>query len=115
MSIKTKIFAVALTALTLTGSVVATTSQAQAKPPEDLPQGVTIFQGGTCRDLDGVLRVNGGRVLTATGVAGSFPEAQQLSCRTAEAVQFEGKTFRRDIGWREASRQLAYSARGSSS
>ena len=32
MSIKTKIFAVALTALTLTGSVVATTSQAQAKP-----------------------------------------------------------------------------------
>jgi hypothetical protein len=32
MSIKTKIFAVALAALTLTGSVVATTSQAQAKP-----------------------------------------------------------------------------------
>jgi phosphoribosylamine--glycine ligase len=83
--------------------------------PEDLPQGVTIFQGGTARGADGVLRVNGGRVLTATGVAGSFPEAQQLSCRTAEAVQFEGKTFRRDIGWREASRQLAYSARGSSS
>ncbi|MDH2353912.1 hypothetical protein QCM77_37415 [Bradyrhizobium sp. SSUT18] len=33
MSIKTKIFAVALAALTLTGSVVATTSQAQAKQP----------------------------------------------------------------------------------
>jgi hypothetical protein len=32
MSIKTKIFAVALAALTLTGSVVATTSQAEAKP-----------------------------------------------------------------------------------
>ena len=83
--------------------------------PEDLPQGVTIFQAGTSRGSDGVLRVNGGRVLTVTGVAGSFPEAQQLSCHTAEAVQFEGKTFRRDIGWREASRQLAHSARGSSS
>lgn len=33
MSIKTKIFAVALAALTLTGSVVATTSQAEAKQP----------------------------------------------------------------------------------
>ncbi|TYO66510.1 hypothetical protein FXV83_11030 [Bradyrhizobium hipponense] len=32
MSIKTKIAAVALAALTLTGSVVATTSQAEAKP-----------------------------------------------------------------------------------
>jgi phosphoribosylamine---glycine ligase len=83
--------------------------------PEDLPQGVTIFQGGTSRGSDGVLRVSGGRVLTVTGVAGGFPEAQQLSSRTAEAVQFEGKTFRRDIGWREASRQLASSARGSSS
>ena len=83
--------------------------------PDELPEGVTIFQAGTSRGSDGVLRVNGGRVLTVTGLAGSFPEAQQLSCRTAEAVQFEGKTFRRDIGWREASRQLAHSARGSSS
>ena len=32
MSIKTRIAAVALAALTLTGSVVATTSQAEAKP-----------------------------------------------------------------------------------
>ena len=32
MSIKTKIAAVALAALTLTGSVVSTTSQAEAKP-----------------------------------------------------------------------------------
>ena len=32
MSIKTRIVAVALAALTLTGSVVATTSQAEAKP-----------------------------------------------------------------------------------
>jgi phosphoribosylamine---glycine ligase len=88
---------------------------APIKLPDELPEGVTIFQAGTSRGSDGVLRVNGGRVLTVTGLASSFPDAQQLSCRTAEAVQFEGKTFRRDIGWREASRQLAHSARGSSS
>jgi phosphoribosylamine-glycine ligase len=48
-----------------------------------------------------------------TGVGSSFPEAQQLSCHTAESILFEGKIFRRDIGWREAARQLALSHRGS--
>jgi len=30
-----------------------------------------------------------------------------LSRETAEAIEFEGKVFRRDIGWREAARQNA--------
>jgi phosphoribosylamine---glycine ligase len=68
------------------------------------PSGVTIFHAGTTRGSDGVLRVAGGRVLTATGVAPTFEEAQRLSREAAEAVQFEGKTFRRDIGWRETFR-----------
>lgn len=72
--------------------------------PEHQPSGVTIFHAGTTRAGDGVLRVSGGRVMTATGVAGTFEEAQRLSRQAAEAVQFDGKTFRRDIGWREAAR-----------
>ena len=68
------------------------------------PDGVTIFHAGTVRGQDGTLRVGGGRVLTATAVSASFPEAQRLSREAAEAVQFEGKIFRRDIGWREAAR-----------
>jgi phosphoribosylamine--glycine ligase len=72
--------------------------------PTRLPDGVTIFHSGTARGADGVLRVDGGRVLTATGVSVSFTEAQRLSGEVAEAVQFEGKIFRRDIGWREATR-----------
>ena len=44
------------------------------------------------------------RVLTVTAVAASFTEAQRLSREAAEAVRFEGKIFRRDIGWREAAR-----------
>ena len=39
-----------------------------------------------------------------TAVASSFPEAQRLSREAAQAVDFEGKVFRRDIGWREAER-----------
>jgi phosphoribosylamine---glycine ligase len=72
--------------------------------PEQLPPGVTVFQGGTVRDAEGVLRVAGGRVLNVTAVASTFVEAQRLSRETAEAVEFEGKVFRRDIGWREAAR-----------
>jgi len=73
--------------------------------PSRLPPGVTVFHAGTARGADGVLRVNGGRVLNVTAVAPSFAEAQRLSRETADAIQFEGKIFRRDIGWREARRR----------
>jgi phosphoribosylamine--glycine ligase len=72
--------------------------------PESLPEGVTIFHAGTRRSGDGVLRVEGGRVLTVTAVATTFREAQQLSRDTADAIEFDGKLFRADIGWREAAR-----------
>ncbi len=70
-----------------------------------MPEGVTIFQAGTARDAAGRLVVAGGRVLNATGVASSFAEAQRLSRTAAERIAFEGKIFRRDIGWREAKRR----------
>jgi phosphoribosylamine--glycine ligase len=72
--------------------------------PARLPDGVTVFHAGTTRDSGGVLRVAGGRVLNVTAVAGSFAEAQRLSREAAAAIRFEGKTWRRDIGWREAAR-----------
>ena len=53
---------------------------------------------------DGVLRVNGGRVLNVTAVAPTFAEAQRLSREAADAIGFEGKVWRGDIGWREAAR-----------
>jgi phosphoribosylamine---glycine ligase len=72
--------------------------------PESRADGVTVFHAGTTRGPDGVLRTSGGRVLTVTAVAASFPEAQRLSRKAAEEVRFEGKIFRGDIGWREARR-----------
>jgi phosphoribosylamine---glycine ligase len=79
-------------------------SGAEIELPATLPDGVTIFQAGTARDEDGRLRVKGGRVLNVTAVAPSFAEAQRLSREVAEAVRYEGKIYRRDIGWREAER-----------
>jgi phosphoribosylamine--glycine ligase len=77
---------------------------AEIHVPATLPPGVTVFHAGTARGADGVLRASGGRVLNVTAVAPSFAEAQRLSRETAEAIQFEGKIYRRDIGWREARR-----------
>jgi phosphoribosylamine--glycine ligase len=63
-----------------------------------------IFHAGTTRDAQGVLRANGGRVLSVTAVRAEFAEAQRASRELAESIQFEGKQFRSDIGWREAAR-----------
>jgi phosphoribosylamine--glycine ligase len=78
--------------------------------PQRLPEGVTVFHAGTSRDHDGTLRSVGGRVLTVTAMGASFTEAQRRSREASEAIQFEGKTFRRDIGWREAARLEEQSA-----
>ncbi|MDH5283320.1 MAG: phosphoribosylamine--glycine ligase, partial [Gemmatimonadota bacterium] len=73
--------------------------------PAQLPDGVTVFHAGTTRGEDGVLRGSGGRVLTVTAVAADFAGAQAASRAASEAIAFDGKVFRRDIGWREAARQ----------
>ena len=72
--------------------------------PDPLPEGVTVFHAGTQQDHKGRLRTNGGRVLAVTAVAPGFAQAQERSRAAAETIQFEGKQFRRDIGWREALR-----------
>jgi phosphoribosylamine---glycine ligase len=77
---------------------------AAVRIPEGLPEGVTVFHAGTARDQAGVLRTNGGRVLTITAVAPTFAEAQRRSREAAAAIEFAGKVWRRDIGWREAAR-----------
>lgn len=71
--------------------------------PTSLPEGVTIFHAGTSAEA-GLLKVSGGRVLNVTAVAPTFADAQSRSRAGAEAVQYQGKMYRRDIGWREAAR-----------
>lgn len=71
--------------------------------PDSLADGVTVFHAGT-REVDGGLVTSGGRVLAVTAVADSFEEARESSRRGAAAIDFPGRQFRRDIGWREAER-----------
>jgi phosphoribosylamine--glycine ligase len=72
--------------------------------PDDLHPDVIVFHAGTRRDEAGTLRVSGGRVLNVTAVASTVDEAQRLSREAAARITFEGKHYRRDIGWREAER-----------
>ena len=59
-----------------------------------------VFHAGTARDADGRLVTAGGRVLGLTGTGATLADALAAAYRAADAVAFEGKTLRRDIGHR---------------
>jgi phosphoribosylamine--glycine ligase len=71
--------------------------------PDPVP-GVHIFHAGTARAPDGALVTAGGRVFAVTAVADTLAAAQQASARTASEIDFAGKQYRADIGWRERTR-----------
>lgn len=74
-------------------------SYAKGKPISGLESvgDAIIFQAGT-KSEDGQLKTNGGRVLAVTAFGDTMEEALQKSLAGAEAIQFEGKAYRRDIG-----------------
>lgn len=66
-------------------------------------ENVRIFHAGT-REDDGQLVTAGGRVLAVTALGESVKEAAQRSREAAAQIQFRGRVFRGDIGWREFGR-----------
>jgi phosphoribosylamine--glycine ligase len=80
------------------GAAISIPAELEADPH------VHVFHAGTRREADGSLRVAGGRVLSVTATAPTVAEAAERSRAAAAAVAFEGKQFRRDIGWREIAR-----------
>jgi len=73
-------------------------------PPEAFGDDVIVFHAGTFRDPEGRLRTSGGRVFSVTGLGATVPRAARASREAAERIAFEGKTWRRDIAWREIER-----------
>jgi phosphoribosylamine---glycine ligase len=74
-------------------------------PPELLAdESLRLFHAGTRADDDGTLRTDGGRVIAVTAVGTDIADAAVRSRAAAEAITFEGRQFRRDIGWRELER-----------
>lgn len=72
---------------------------------------VVLFHAGTA-EADGRIVTTGGRVLAATGLGASLEAAAEASRGAAEAIRFEGKQFRRDIGWRELERTAVAASQG---
>jgi phosphoribosylamine--glycine ligase len=69
--------------------------------PGSWGEDVIVFHAGTVRAPDGTLRTAGGRVLSVTGLGADVAAAARASAAAAERITFEGKTWRRDIAWRE--------------
>ncbi len=66
---------------------------------------VLVFHAGTRRNGAGELATAGGRVLAVTALGATLAAAQNLSASYASRVQFEGRQYRRDIGWRDLARR----------
>jgi len=63
-----------------------------------LPEDVMIFHSGTKQQEEQVV-TSGGRVLCVTALAPTLPEAVAASMQTIEAIDFDGKYYRKDIGF----------------
>jgi phosphoribosylamine--glycine ligase len=60
---------------------------------------VLVFHAGTTA-RDGRVVTSGGRALNVVGVGPDQSEARERAYRAADAIEFQGKVFRRDIGAR---------------
>lgn len=65
-----------------------------------------VFLAGV-EEKAGKLLTNGGRVLCATALGDSVFEAQQSALALAEQIQWTGRFYRRDIGYRAIAREKA--------
>ncbi|MDH5804961.1 MAG: phosphoribosylamine--glycine ligase [Gemmatimonadota bacterium] len=71
--------------------------------PPDPIEDTVLFHAGTKMSGNDLV-VSGGRVLCATGFGDTVNEALAKSQKLADSVSFDGKVYRRDIGWREIER-----------
>lgn len=64
----------------------------------DQAEGSFLFHAGTTQKDNDVL-TNGGRVLAITSYGDSIQDALEQSYQNAEKIQYEGKYYRKDIGY----------------
>lgn len=72
--------------------------------PAQPAQGEKVFLAGVAKK-DGKLVTNGGRVLCVTALGNTVFDAQQKALKLAEQVNWTGRFYRRDIGYRAVVRE----------
>lgn len=65
---------------------------------ENISDDSIIFHAGTKETENGIV-TNGGRVIAVTSLADDLHQALQYSYKNISQIEFEGKTFRTDIGY----------------
>ena len=73
-------------------------------------ENVTVYHAGTAVREDGELVTAGGRVIDVTALGATFEAARDLAYAACEKIDFEGKTYRRDIGLRALKGRSAWDA-----
>ena len=64
---------------------------------EELDEGIELFHNGTIKKDDQLL-TSGGRVLSLTSLGETIEEASKKIYDNIDKIEFEGKTYRKDIG-----------------
>ncbi|MDY3124338.1 MAG: phosphoribosylamine--glycine ligase [[Actinobacillus] rossii] len=72
--------------------------------PAQPAQGEKVFLAGVA-EKDSKLVTNGGRVLCVTALGNTVFDAQQKALKLAEQVNWTGRFYRRDIGYRAVARE----------
>ena len=67
--------------------------------------GAKVFHAGTALGIDGKLTANGGRVLNVTARGKTVRAARDTAYAAVDAIDFADGFCRRDIGWREITRE----------
>jgi len=89
---------VAVTTVLVSGGYPGDYEKGKVISGKEKVEDVFLFHAGTTFNANTEVVTNGGRVMVLTGVANSLENAVHKSQRAAQAIQFEGKYFRHDIG-----------------
>jgi phosphoribosylamine--glycine ligase len=73
--------------------------------PAGASDDVHVFHAGTAEDGEGRLVTAGGRVLCVTALGDNVRSAQRRAYGVADAIVFDGRQYRRDIGHRAVARK----------
>ena len=88
----------AVTVMAVSGGYPGSYAKGLEITGELAPTESILFHAGTRRDADGRLLTSGGRVIAATSYGENIADALAKSYKAVEALDYEGKYFRRDIG-----------------
>ena len=88
----------AVTVMAVSGGYPGSYAKGLEITGELAPAESILFHAGTRRDADGRLLTSGGRVIAATSYGENIADALAKSYKAVEALDYEGKYFRRDIG-----------------